>query len=279
MKKITLFGSILACFMLVFTLIVPSTAIQKLNHIEDVIILDVLIDDHNVRSKILGGQIVDMGVEIRYLEDRSIIESFTIGMFLDHYIFLDEQTITKDMILDGKNRVIFDDIYMELDIGKHTIDAYINENVHSHNFCEFKTTFTGLGTLICPLNKIDFLSNNKGKALLATIYVELDPESQQVQDILDNLHAPPCGFLTNIDITVPDPNDEDGEWFMIAPFIRTLIGDWIGIGPFFEIITPTETTIVHIKLLWGDVHYWPPGGETPEEFIIDGWVPFISWEY
>ena len=121
--------------------------------------------------------------------------------------------------------------------------------------------------------------NNSGKALLATIYVELDPESQQVQDILDNLHAPPSGFLTNIDITVPDPNDEDGEWFMIAPFIRTLIGDWIGIGPFFEIITPTETTIVHIKLLWGDAHYWPPGNETPEEFIIDGWSPLISWEY
>ena len=121
--------------------------------------------------------------------------------------------------------------------------------------------------------------NNSGKALIASIYVELDPESQQVQDILDNLHAPPSGFLTNIDITVPDPNDEDGEWFMIAPFIRTLIGDWIGIGPFFEIITPTETTIVHIKLLWGDVHYWPPGSETHEEFIIDGWSPLISWEY
>jgi len=123
------------------------------------------------------------------------------------------------------------------------------------------------------------IDNNSGKALLATIYVELDPESQQVQDILDNLHAPPSGFLTNIDITVPDPNDEDGEWFMIAPFIRTLIGDWIGIGPFFEIITPTETTIVHIPILWGDVHYWPPGEEIHEEFIIDGWVPFISWEY
>ena len=121
--------------------------------------------------------------------------------------------------------------------------------------------------------------NNSGKALLATIYVELDPESQQVQDILDNLHAPPSGFLTNIDITVPDPNDEDGEWFMIAPFMRTIIGDWIGISPFFEIIEPKETTTIHIPLLWGDIHYWPPGSETPEEFIIDGWVPLISWEY
>ena len=142
--------------------------------------------------------------------------------------------------------------------------------------------FMLLITLLVPSTAIKTETtneNSEGKALIASIYVELDPESQQVQDILDNLHAPPSGFLTNIDITVPDPNDEDGEWFMIAPFIRTLIGDWIGIGPFFEIITPTETTIVHIPILWGDVHYWPPGEEIHEEFIIDGWVPFISWEY
>jgi hypothetical protein len=121
--------------------------------------------------------------------------------------------------------------------------------------------------------------NNEGKALIAWIYLELDPNSDQVQDILDNFYGIPQGFLTNIDITVPDPNDHDGEWFMIAPFFRSLIGAWIGIGPFFDIIIPPDTTTVHIKLLWGDVHYWPPGSETPEEFIIDGWAPLISWEY
>ena len=64
--------------------------------------------------------------------------------------------------------------------------------------------------------------------------MELDPESQQVQDILDNYHDIPQGFLTNITIIIPNPNDEDGEWFMIAPLFRTLIGQWIGIGPFFD---------------------------------------------
>jgi len=137
-------------------------------------------------------------------------------------------------------------------------------------------------TVIVPSTAVEnkkTIDNNSGKALFAAIYVELDPESQQVQDILDNYHAIPQGFLTNITITIPDPNDEDGEWFMIAPFFRTLIGQWIGIGPFFEIINPTETTIVHIPILWGDVHYWPPGSEIHEEFIIDGWAPLISWEY
>ena len=123
------------------------------------------------------------------------------------------------------------------------------------------------------------LENTSGIALFATIYVELDPESQQVQDILNNYHTIPQGFLTDITITVPDPNDEDGEWFMIAPLFRTLIGDWIGISSFFDIITPTKTTIVHIPILWGDVHYWPPGNDTYDEFIIDGWSPLISWEF
>jgi len=132
---------------------------------------------------------------------------------------------------------------------------------------------------ISESGKQNVINNNEGKALFASMYLELDPESQQVQDILDNYYAIPQGFLTNITITIPDPNDEDGEWFMIAPFFRTLIGQWIGIGPFFDIISPTETTIVHIPILWGDVHYWPPGSETPEEFIIDGWSPLISWEY
>jgi hypothetical protein len=123
------------------------------------------------------------------------------------------------------------------------------------------------------------IKGNTGKALFATIYVELDPEYQQIQDIIDNYHSIPQGFLTDITITIPNPNGEDGEWFMIAPLFRTLIGEWIGIGPFFDIITPTETTIVHIPVLWGDVHYWPPGSDIHEEFIIDGWVPFIQWEY
>ena len=120
---------------------------------------------------------------------------------------------------------------------------------------------------------------NRGKALIAFIYLELDPNSPEVTKIIYNHNKIPVGFLTNIDITVTDPNDEDGEWFMIAPFIRSLIGDWIVLGPFFDIIEPKETTTIHIPLLFGDIHYWPPDSETPEEFIIDGWVPLISWEY
>ena len=125
----------------------------------------------------------------------------------------------------------------------------------------------------------DIKTTTEGKALIATIYLELDPNSQQVLDIIDNYYSPPQGFLSNIDIVVPDPNDDNGEWFMIAPLIRTLIGDWIGIGPFFDIIEPTETTMVHVKILLGDIHFYPPDEENPEKFVIDGWSPFLSWEY
>ena len=186
-------------------------------------------------------------------------------------------------------------------IGANLIDnlryVYLSKDLFHHNYyhilrgeCMRKIPLFG-SMLICFILIFTIIASStivektktsdysNGRALIATIYVEMDPESQQVQDILDNYHAVPRGFLTDITITIPDPNDEDGEWFMIAPLFRTLIGDWIGIGPFFEIITPTETTTVYIPILWGDVHYWPPGNEIHEEFIIDGWCPLISWEY
>ena len=75
---------------------------------------------------------------------------------------------------------------------------------------------------------------------------------------------------------ISDPNDEDGEWFFIHP-LRSVIGEFIGLGPFFDPVAPKDTTIVHIRLLWGDIHYWPPGSEYPEEFIIDGMSLLLSW--
>jgi len=121
--------------------------------------------------------------------------------------------------------------------------------------------------------------NNKGKALFACIYLELDANSPEATEVINNRDSFPEGFLTKIDITVTNPNDENQRWFMIAPFIRTLIGDWIGISPYFDIIEPIVTTTVHIPFFWGNINYSPPDSEAPEELIIDGWVPLISWEY
>ena len=122
------------------------------------------------------------------------------------------------------------------------------------------------------------LLNSSGKALIANIYMELDSNSTQAQDILDNIEQIPVGFLAYIDITVENPNQGLDRDLMIAPFFRTLIGDWIGIGPFFEPIIPEETTTIHIKVLLGaGIHI--AQGQEGDILIVDGWAPLLSWEY
>ena len=122
------------------------------------------------------------------------------------------------------------------------------------------------------------LLNNSGKALIASIYMELDPNSTQAQDILDNIELIPVGFLALIDITVENPNQGLDRDLIIAPFMRTLIGDWIGIGPFFDPIIPEETITIHIKILVGAGINIVQGQEG-DILIVDGWAPLVSWEY
>ena len=161
MKKTIHFGIIVVSFLLLGTLVIPSSVLSVNSGTEkneiakycntsqyDVVILNVLIDDHNIKCKRLGGQIVHMGVEIRYMVDRNLIDPFTISLYLDQDDHIEHQNITKDMIIDGKNRVHFENIYLGTSIGMHTIDAYIDDNTCTHKYCEFRTTLTGFGTKI-----------------------------------------------------------------------------------------------------------------------------------
>ena len=121
--------------------------------------------------------------------------------------------------------------------------------------------------------------NSTGSALLWYIYMELDLHSDQTEEILDNYYNGTLpGLLTGIDIVAPNPNQGLDRDLMIAPFFRTLIGDWIGIGPYFQPIIPDATTILHIKLFWGSIHT-APHDEAPYLLIVDGWTPLLSWEY
>jgi len=122
-------------------------------------------------------------------------------------------------------------------------------------------------------------ANSKGTALFGYIYMELDLHSMQAEEILDNYYNGTFpGMLTGIDIVAFDPNQGLDRDLIIAPFFRTLIGDWIGIGPYFEPIFPDATTTLHIKLFWGDIHT-VPHDEAPYLLIVDGIAPLLSWEY
>ena len=164
MKKIMLFCTMIISFLLIITLVIPLSVLSRRADMEnnevidycnsslsDVVILDVLIDDHNIKCKRLGGQMVDMCVEIRYMVDRNLIEPFTISLYLDQSGYIEHQDINKDMIIDGKNRVIFDDVHLGTSIGIHTLDAYINDDDSTHKYCQFRTSLIGLGTSAFPI--------------------------------------------------------------------------------------------------------------------------------
>jgi hypothetical protein len=144
-----------------------------------------------------------------------------------------------------------------------------------------------IGIIVCMLliltimpitnSQKDIKGNNNGKTLIGFIYIELDPYSTQAKEILDNFHnKTPQGMLTNIDIIVANPNQEPDHDLMIAP-LRTIIGELVGGGPFFNPITPEVTTIIHVKLFFGNIQKDIP--HAPNMLIVDGLAPLLAWEY
>jgi hypothetical protein len=116
-------------------------------------IVNVGMSDHNIKCKMAGGQAAPVVVEIKYQHNATITKPFSISIFLDYFTYIDHQNITEDMINEGINRIHFNDVYLNTEIGKHTLDAYVNYDVRTRNYSEFYTTFIGLGTKITPFWK------------------------------------------------------------------------------------------------------------------------------
>jgi len=146
-------------------------------------------------------------------------------------------------------------------------------------------SFLLLILLLTPVINSQYVTknNNSGKSSIdwhttfyASIYIKLDSDTSQIEDIINNWNNPPKHFLTNIDIIIPDANYEDGNLLFIHP-LRSVIGEWFDLGPFFDPISPKETTLVYISVLWCDLNYLPTNSGSPEEFVIEGIGPLISW--
>jgi hypothetical protein len=121
------------------------------------------------------------------------------------------------------------------------------------------------------------IAHKRGMALLASMYLELDSESSQAQEILDNFHKKPNGMLTNIDITVTEPNQD--YYLFIGPFFRTFIPQILFNDSQSNMVLPEEPITLHVSLFWGDVREWEPVEGRPARLIIDGWVFLLSWKY
>ena len=59
--------------------------------------------------------------------------------------------------------------------------------------------------------------------------------------------------------------------------LRSVIGEWFDLDSFFDPISPKETTLVNISVLWCDLHDLSTDSESHEEFVIEGIGPLISW--
>ena len=139
--------------------------------------------------------------------------------------------------------------------------------------------------LLTPIANSQYVTknNNSSKSSIdwhttffASIYIKLDSDASQMEDIINNWNNPPKHFLTDIYIIIPDANYEVGNLLFIHP-IRSVIGEWFDLGPFFDPISPKETTLVYISVLWCDLHDLPNNSGSPEEFVIEGIGPLISW--
>jgi hypothetical protein len=121
------------------------------------------------------------------------------------------------------------------------------------------------------------INHNKGLALIAGIYLELDPDSPQAQEIVDNFRRTPRGMLIHIDVTVTEPNKD--YYLFIAPFFKTFIPQILYNDSQSNMVFPEETVTLRIPLFWGDVREWAEGYGRPERLIVDGWAILLSWKY
>lgn len=151
--------------LLVLTMLVtPSSILSVCSDIESnevvnnnsslsLIIEEVSISDHNVICSMLGGQNVSICVRVRNQGDEDFNGTFSVKIFTDQVSYLEQQNVTEPIGSGYSKRVHFLNVYISEEMGKHTLDAYINDNISTRNYCELYTTLIGIGTSIHPIWK------------------------------------------------------------------------------------------------------------------------------
>jgi len=158
------------------------------------IIEEVFMIDHNIVCSMLGGQYVSIGVMVGNQGDEDFNGTFSVKIFTDLISYLEQQNITES-IGSGHSRLVnFPNVHISEEIGNHTLDAYINDNLSTHYYCKFKSTLTGIDAL----NVVDSNpeNNNLGKISIAQNYLKLGKtitvdddggaDYTRIQDAIDN---------------------------------------------------------------------------------------------
>jgi hypothetical protein len=147
MKKIGALATV--SVMLFVSLLVPAMPSEAAMHggtaPDDLVIKSVAMSDYNLRCRALGGDDVDICVEVKNQGSQTVTEDFYVWIFVDTVTYLKKQQVTDNLSPGQTKRVHFYDIHIDAEIGDHTLDAYINDDGSTRNYCNFRVTLLGIG--------------------------------------------------------------------------------------------------------------------------------------
>lgn len=104
----------------------------------------VAVSDYRLPCRIIGGETVDILVVVRNHANVNLTTDFTVSIYLDEKTFLDRQTVTDTITMGKSKRVHFYEIPIQAGLGAHTLDAYLNDDTDTRQYCTFQVTPLGI---------------------------------------------------------------------------------------------------------------------------------------
>ena len=112
---------------------------------DDLEITQVIMDDYILICAAMGGQYVDIDVDVKNTGDTTITEDFEVWLYINQVSYKTKKPVDDDISPDETIQVSFGDIHISRGIGgDYTLDAYINDDLDTRNYCEFEVTLFGL---------------------------------------------------------------------------------------------------------------------------------------
>ena len=114
-------------------------------HVPDYLqIISVTMNDYNLRCAAMGGQYVNISVNVTYTGQTPTTEDFYIYLFINQVGNLTVYPVQHAFAPGQPYIVPIPHIYISWGIGNnYTLDAYINNDLATHNCCSFRVTAFG----------------------------------------------------------------------------------------------------------------------------------------
>jgi len=107
----------------------------------------VAVSDYRLPCRAIGGETVDILVVVRNHANVNLTTDFTVSIYLDGNTFLDRQTVTDTIPMGKSERVHFYGIPIQAGLGAHTLDAYLNDDAETRQYCTFQVTPLGVNNV------------------------------------------------------------------------------------------------------------------------------------